>query len=59
MDEAEYCHRVSMMVDGIVKALDTPDNLKKTFAAQSMDDVFFENTTICGTATTLHLKHIC
>ena len=42
MDEAEYCNRVSMMVDGVIKALDTPDNLKKQFSASSMDDVFFE-----------------
>ena len=42
MDEAEYCNRISMMVDGEVKALDTPSNLKKQFAAASMDDVFFE-----------------
>jgi ABC-2 type transport system ATP-binding protein len=31
MDEAEYCHRVSIMVDGKIEALDTPLNLKKTF----------------------------
>ncbi len=42
MDEAEYCNRVSMMVDGVIKALDTPSNLKKQFNASSMDDVFFE-----------------
>ena len=42
MDEAEYCHRISMMVDGVMKALDTPANLKKQFNAASMDEVFFE-----------------
>jgi ABC-2 type transport system ATP-binding protein len=42
MDEAEYCHRISMMVDGVIKALDTPANLKKQFNAASMDEVFFE-----------------
>lgn len=42
MDEAEYCNRISMMVDGVVKALDTPSNLKKQFAVNSMDEVFFE-----------------
>jgi ABC-2 type transport system ATP-binding protein len=42
MDEAEYCNRISMMVDGVIKALDTPANLKKQFKAASMDDVFFE-----------------
>jgi ABC-2 type transport system ATP-binding protein len=42
MDEAEYCNRISMMVDGEMKALDTPTNLKKTYHAASMDEVFFE-----------------
>lgn len=42
MDEAEYCDRVSMMVDGYMKALDTPENLKKQYSAASMDEVFFE-----------------
>jgi len=42
MDEAEYCNRVSMMVDGSIKALDTPSNLKKQYNAVSMDDVFYE-----------------
>jgi len=41
MDEAEYCNRVSIMVDGRIEALDTPKNLKKQFAAQSMDEVFY------------------
>ena len=40
MDEAEYCNRISMMVDGKIKALDTPANLKKSFNAASMDEVF-------------------
>lgn len=40
MDEAEYCSRVSIMVDGEVRALDTPDRLKQQFAAGSMDEVF-------------------
>lgn len=42
MDEAEYCHRISMMVDGVIKALDTPTNLKKQFTATTMDEVFYE-----------------
>jgi len=42
MDEAEYCNRISMMVDGVIKALNTPTNLKKQFNAASMDEVFFE-----------------
>lgn len=40
MDEAEYCHRVSIMVDGAIKALDTPHALRKQFQAATMDDVF-------------------
>lgn len=40
MDEAEYCSRVSIMVDGKVRALDTPAHLKQQFAAESMDEVF-------------------
>lgn len=42
MDEAEYCNRVSMMVDGKMKAMDTPANLKKQFNAETMDEVFYE-----------------
>jgi ABC-2 type transport system ATP-binding protein len=40
MDEAEYCNRVSIMVDGRIEALDTPNNLKHQFSAASMDEVF-------------------
>ncbi len=40
MDEAEYCNRVSMMVDGRIEALDSPANLRKTFNASGMDEVF-------------------
>ncbi|MCQ4035167.1 ABC transporter ATP-binding protein [Kaistella montana] len=42
MDEAEYCDRVSIMVDGKIAALDTPANLKKQFSSKNMDDVFYE-----------------
>jgi ABC-2 type transport system ATP-binding protein len=42
MDEAEYCHRVSIMVDGVIAALDTPHNLKQQFQANSMDEVFYQ-----------------
>jgi len=42
MDEAEYCSRISMMVDGYIKALDTPANLRKQYNAESMDQVFYE-----------------
>jgi len=40
MDEAEYCNRVSIMVDGRIDALDTPKHLKAQFQAESMDEVF-------------------
>ena len=40
MDEAEYCNRVSIMVDGRIDALDTPKRLKEQFQAESMDEVF-------------------
>ena len=42
MDEAEYCNRVSIMVDGRIDALDTPENLKKQFGVNSMNDVFLK-----------------
>ena len=42
MDEAEYCNRVTIMVDGRIDALDTPANLMKDFSATSMDDVFLQ-----------------
>src|SRR5689334_14212812 len=42
MDEAEYCNRVSIMVDGRIDALDTPAQLKKTYQAESMDEVFLK-----------------
>lgn len=40
MDEAEYCDRISMMVDGEIKALDTVPELKKKYNAADMDEVF-------------------
>ena len=40
LDEAEYCNRVSIMVDGRVKALDTPERLKQKYNATTMDEVF-------------------
>ena len=42
MDEAEYCNRISMMVDGSIEALDTPSALKQKYKAASMDEVFRE-----------------
>lgn len=40
MDEAEYCNRVSIMVDGRIDALDTPEALRSQYNATSMDEVF-------------------
>lgn len=40
MDEAEYCDRVSIMVDGEIRALDTPLNLRQHYGAANMDEVF-------------------
>lgn len=42
MDEAEYCDRVSIMVDGAIAALDSPLMLKQQFNAASMDAVFLQ-----------------
>ena len=41
MDEAEYCNRVSIMVDGKIVALDTPETLKKEYKSTTMDEVFY------------------
>ena len=40
LDEAEYCNRISIMVDGKIKALDTPAGLKQQYHATTMDEVF-------------------
>ena len=40
MDEAEYCNRLSVMVDGRIKALDTPKALKHQYEVKTMDEVF-------------------
>ena len=40
MDEAEYCDRISIMVDGKIKAIGTPDELKKEYSQPDMDHVF-------------------
>jgi ABC-2 type transport system ATP-binding protein len=42
MDEAEYCERVSIMVDGRIEALDTPAALKEQFGVKSMEEVFLK-----------------
>ncbi len=41
MDEAEYCNRVSIMVDGVIAALDSPANLRAHYGHESMEDVFY------------------
>lgn len=42
MDEAEYCHRISIMSEGKIAALDTPRQLKMQFQADNMDQVFLQ-----------------
>ncbi|MEQ9377354.1 MAG: ABC transporter ATP-binding protein [Imperialibacter sp.] len=42
MDEAEYCDRISMMVDGRVEAYDTPEGLKKKYGVKTMNEVFIK-----------------
>ena len=42
MDEAEYCDRVTILVDGKIEALDTPAALKARYGAPTMNDVFFQ-----------------
>ncbi len=41
MDEAEYCNRVAIMVDGKIEAMGSPSELKLQHAADSMDDMFY------------------
>lgn len=42
MDEAEYCDRVSIMTEGKIRALDTPDGLKETYKAETINEVFLK-----------------
>ncbi|WP_313806426.1 ABC transporter ATP-binding protein [Flavobacterium sp.] len=42
MDEAEYCNRISMMVDGAISALGSPTDLKNQFNVATMDEVFYQ-----------------
>lgn len=42
MDEAEYCNRISIMVDGRIEALDSPAALKEKYNAATMDEVFIK-----------------
>ncbi len=41
MDEAEYCDRISIMVDGRIDAIGTPRQLREEFKATNMDEVFY------------------
>lgn len=50
MDEAEYCSRVSIMVDGQIRALGSPAELKSRFSVATMDEVF--RTLACGAKRT-------
>lgn len=42
MDEAEYCNRVSIMVDGVIIACDSPAKLKEKFACSTIEEVFIK-----------------
>jgi ABC-2 type transport system ATP-binding protein len=42
MDEAEYCDRVSIMVEGRIEALDTPLGLKQSYESENMNEVFLK-----------------
>ena len=42
MDEAEYCNRISIMNDGKIVAIDTPDNLKNQYNSASVEEVFIK-----------------
>lgn len=44
MDEAEYCNRVSIMVEGRIAALDTPQSMKASFGVETMNEVFLRLT---------------
>jgi ABC-2 type transport system ATP-binding protein len=44
MEEAEYCHRISIMVSGKIEVLDTPGEIKSQLKAKSMYDVFLKLT---------------
>jgi len=50
MDEAEYCDRLSIMVDGRIEALDSPGNLRKKYDVTNMDEVFLKLARPTGNA---------
>lgn len=45
MDEAEFCDRVSIMVDGRIAVLDTPQGMCEKYGVSKVDDVFFKVAT--------------
>jgi len=42
MDEAEYCHRISIMIDGVIAKLDTPANIKRTTSTTTLHEAFLK-----------------
>jgi ABC-2 type transport system ATP-binding protein len=50
MDEAEYCDRISIMVDGRIAAIGTPEELKSQFSAATVDEVFVKLARPTGAA---------
>ena len=42
MDEAEYCEKVSIMVDGKIEAMGSPEQLKKNYKAKDINEVFLK-----------------
>jgi ABC-2 type transport system ATP-binding protein len=42
LDEAEYCDRISIMVDGRIAAMGTPGEVRASFAARTLDEVFLK-----------------
>ena len=44
MDEAEYCHKISIMYQGRISAIDSPEGLKKRFGLKSIEEVFIHLT---------------
>ena len=44
LDEAEYCRRISIMVDGAIAAMETPADVRKSVGAETLDEVFLKLT---------------
>lgn len=45
MDEAEYCHRISIMSNGELKLIGTPEELKQKMQVNTIDEVFVKFVT--------------